>query len=71
MIPKCHLITSPNGAQAPENRLNWQIWAPKVEPRHAFAIPVLTTPDVVLDSDSIEQNTGAKELRLPLARDAI
>jgi len=71
MIPKLPLIASPDRPRAPENRAIWQESVPKLETRHGFAIRVRTPQGAMLDSSSIEQNTGAKELRPPQARDAI
>ena len=68
MIPKLLLIASPLRPGPPEIWVISQEWVSKLEARHGFAIRVQTPYKAVLDSSSIEQNTGAKELRSPQAR---
>jgi hypothetical protein len=70
MIPEWLPIASPIGLKAAKNGVIWRILGAKLEPRHAFAIPVLPRRGAVLDSSAIEQNTDAMEQRLPQARDA-
>jgi len=54
-----------SGPVSVQERLKYTVLRPKVEPRHGFAIPLLTPRFAVLDSGSIGQNTGAQERRLP------